>query len=72
MTGVEESRHTGWSASDPTRRRNPGPLVNSANLSKQKSPVSNDPAHSKDAMVSYSDTKIPFPMLLTLVGLFQC
>ncbi|KAJ0007048.1 hypothetical protein Pint_28981 [Pistacia integerrima] len=52
QAGGEEIRHTGWSVSDPARRRNSGPLVNSANLSKQKGPVTNDPAHSKDAMAS--------------------
>ncbi|XP_044487543.1 casein kinase 1-like protein 2 [Mangifera indica] len=52
QAGGEESRHTGWSASDSNRRRNSGPLGNSANLSKRKSPVSNDPAHSKEALAS--------------------
>lgn len=38
---------------DPSRRRNSGPIVNSGTLSKQKSPVANDPSVSKDAMVKY-------------------
>ncbi|KAK9231709.1 hypothetical protein WN943_021948 [Citrus x changshan-huyou] len=52
QSGAEEGRHTGWSSADPSRRRNSGPLGNSANLSKQKSPMANDPAFSKDAMMS--------------------
>lgn len=52
QSGAEEGRHTGWSSADPSRRRNSGPLGNSANFSKQKSPMANDPAFSKDAMMS--------------------
>ncbi|KDO65165.1 hypothetical protein CISIN_1g010674mg [Citrus sinensis] len=57
QSGAEEGRHTGWSSADPSRRRNSGPLGNSANLSKQKSPMANDPAFSKDAMVSTFDDR---------------
>lgn len=45
--------------------------MSSANLTKQKSPALNDPSHSREAMVSNSDSKICFPMFLSLVGLFQ-
>jgi len=50
-TGGEEGR-PGWSSTDHARRRNSGPIVNSGNLSKQKSPVTNDLSLSKDATVS--------------------
>ncbi|KAJ4717861.1 putative Casein kinase [Melia azedarach] len=52
QSGGEEGRHAGWSSADPARRRNSGPLANSANFSKQKSPISTDPTFSKDAMLS--------------------
>lgn len=51
-TGGEEGRPTGWSPADPARRRNSGPIINSGSLSKQKSPVGNDPAVSKDTMLT--------------------
>jgi len=49
-TGGEEGR-PGWPSIDHARRRNSGPIVNSGNLSKQKSPVTNDLSLSKDATV---------------------
>ncbi|KAF3961601.1 hypothetical protein ACB098_05G023600 [Castanea mollissima] len=52
QSGGEEGRLTGWSLSDPSRRRNSGPVVSAGNLSKQKSPAANDPISSKDAVLS--------------------
>lgn len=46
--GWENSRHTGWSSSDPVRSRNAGPIVNA----RQKAPVPSDSTGSKDVMVS--------------------
>ncbi|OAY79056.1 Casein kinase I isoform delta-like [Ananas comosus] len=52
QSGGEEGRTSGWAAMDPSRRRAPLPVVNTGSLSKQKSPVGNDPSASKDAMLS--------------------
>ncbi|XP_043721526.1 casein kinase 1-like protein 2 [Telopea speciosissima] len=51
QSGGEEGRPSGWSM-DPSRRRLSGPVINSGSLSKQKSPVANDSAVTKDAMLS--------------------
>ncbi|KAF7843530.1 casein kinase 1-like protein 2 [Senna tora] len=45
---------TGWSSSDPTRRRNSGPIMNDGILPRQKAPVSSDLSGSKDATLSSS------------------
>ncbi|CAI8598595.1 unnamed protein product [Vicia faba] len=54
-TRGEEGRHTGWSSSDPARRRTSGPIANDVNLSRQKAPVPSDSTASKDAMLSSSN-----------------
>ncbi|XP_041002208.1 casein kinase 1-like protein 2 isoform X1 [Juglans microcarpa x Juglans regia] len=41
--------------SDPTRRRHSGPVVNAGSLSKQKSPIANDPTAAKDALLPSSN-----------------
>ncbi|CAI9100622.1 OLC1v1037755C1 [Oldenlandia corymbosa var. corymbosa] len=50
--GEEDGRQAGFSSADPSRRRS-GQLLNSGNLSKQKSPITND-STSKDVMLSNS------------------
>ncbi|RDX58699.1 Casein kinase 1-like protein 2, partial [Mucuna pruriens] len=55
QTGGENGRHTGWSSSDPSRRRNSGPIANDGNLSRQKAPVPSDSTGSKDVMLSSSN-----------------
>ncbi|PON47100.1 Serine/threonine protein kinase [Parasponia andersonii] len=52
--GGEEGRSSGWATGDPSHRRNSGPIVSSGTLLKQKSPVANDPAISKDTLLSSS------------------
>ncbi|XP_072981651.1 casein kinase 1-like protein 2 isoform X1 [Typha angustifolia] len=54
QSGGEEGRRSGWLAVDPSRRRVPPPAVNAGSLSKQKSPVGNDPSTTKDAVFSSS------------------
>lgn len=51
--GGEEGRTSGWSGTDPSRRRVSAPAINAASLPKQKSPVGNDSSGPKDAMVSW-------------------
>lgn len=49
-TGEEEGRLAGLSSMD-SRRRISGPILSSANFSKQKSPVAQESAVSKEALV---------------------
>ncbi|MQL79422.1 hypothetical protein Taro_011855, partial [Colocasia esculenta] len=49
--GGEEGRTSGWSVMDPSRRRVSVP-ANTGSLSKQKTPIANDMAPSKEAVVS--------------------
>ncbi|KHN32707.1 Casein kinase I isoform delta-like [Glycine soja] len=55
QTGGVNSRHTGWSSSDPARRRNSGPIANDGMSSRQKAPVPSDSTGSKDVMLSSSN-----------------
>ncbi|XP_010924972.1 casein kinase 1-like protein 2 [Elaeis guineensis] len=58
QSGGEEGRTSGWSAMDPSRRRvpapAPAPAITAGSLSKQKTPMGNDPAATKDVMLSSS------------------
>ncbi|XP_022723278.1 casein kinase 1-like protein 2 isoform X1 [Durio zibethinus] len=49
-----EGRPSGWSSTDPSRRRHSGPIVNSGSLAKQNNPVANDPPFAKEPMVMLS------------------
>ncbi|KAM7258399.1 hypothetical protein ACFE04_014140 [Oxalis oulophora] len=53
QTGDEDGRPNGFSSMDSSRRRLSGQMMNSGNISKQKSPV--DHGASKDAMLSGSN-----------------
>lgn len=53
LLGGEEGRTGGWSAVDPFHRRISAPAVSAGSLSKQKNPVGNESAFSKDAVVSH-------------------
>ncbi|XVF88786.1 hypothetical protein PTKIN_Ptkin19aG0079300 [Pterospermum kingtungense] len=52
-TAGEDARAAALSSMDSSRRRTSGPLMNSGSYAKQKSPVANDPALTKDAMVTF-------------------
>ncbi|GMN53082.1 hypothetical protein TIFTF001_022225 [Ficus carica] len=54
QTGEEEGRPAGLSSMD-SRRRISGPILSSANFSKQKSPVAQESAFSKEALLSNSN-----------------
>ncbi|XWS70025.1 hypothetical protein CRYUN_Cryun03dG0013600 [Craigia yunnanensis] len=50
-TAGEDVRAAGLSSMDSSRRRTSGPLMNSGSYAKQKNPVANDPAITKETMV---------------------
>uniref|UniRef100_A0A1D1YGL0 non-specific serine/threonine protein kinase n=1 Tax=Anthurium amnicola TaxID=1678845 RepID=A0A1D1YGL0_9ARAE len=54
QSGGDEGRAAGWSTMDPSRRRVSTPAVNTGSSSKQKTPIVNDSAASKEAMLSSS------------------
>ncbi|GAB4837980.1 Casein kinase 1-like protein 2 [Ancistrocladus abbreviatus] len=54
-TGEEEGRLVGLTSMDNSRRRISGPVMNSSGLLKQKNPLANDSAVSKDPMLSSSN-----------------
>lgn len=54
LPGGEEGRPIGWGPTDPTRRRSSGPILNTASLSKQKSPVASEQAISKETILPSS------------------
>ncbi|KAL5728720.1 non-specific serine/threonine protein kinase [Ranunculus cassubicifolius] len=56
QTGGDDAKPSGWASMDPSRRRVSGPIVNSGNLAKQKSPVAAaDSTLTKDALLSGSN-----------------
>ncbi|XP_044463985.1 casein kinase 1-like protein 1 isoform X2 [Mangifera indica] len=56
QTGGEDGRPAGLSSMESSRRRvMSGPIVNSGNFSRQKSPVVNESGNGKDAMLSSSN-----------------
>ena len=55
QSGGKDGRHPGLYSSDPTRRRNSGPIANDGILSREKGPLTNDVTGSKDAMLSSSN-----------------
>ncbi|KAJ6822981.1 casein kinase 1-like protein 2 isoform X1 [Iris pallida] len=54
QSGGDEGRTSGWSATDPSRRRVSAPTINAGSLLKQKNPAVNDASSSKEAMLSSS------------------
>ncbi|CAL5195663.1 unnamed protein product [Lathyrus oleraceus] len=55
QSGGKDGRHIGWSSTDPTRRRNSGPIAIDGIVSREKAPVTNDLTGSKDAMLPSSN-----------------
>ncbi|CAK8560354.1 unnamed protein product [Lathyrus sativus] len=55
QSGGKDGRHIGWSSTDPTRRRNTGPIAIDGIVSREKAPVTNDLTGSKDAMLPSSN-----------------
>ncbi|XP_058750355.1 casein kinase 1-like protein 2 [Vicia villosa] len=55
QSGGKDGRHLGWSSTDPTRRRNSGPIAIDGILSREKAPVTNELTGSKDAMLPSSN-----------------
>ncbi|KAI5398768.1 Casein kinase 1-like protein 2 [Lathyrus oleraceus] len=51
QSGGKDGRYIGWSSTDPTRRRNSGPIAIDGIVSREKAPVTNDLTGSKDAML---------------------
>ncbi|XP_020423528.1 casein kinase 1-like protein 1 [Prunus persica] len=51
QTGEEDGRPTGLTSLDSSRRRIPGPALNSMSLSKQKNPVANDAPLSRETLM---------------------
>ena len=57
--GGEEGQPPGLAVVDSSRRRMPGPILNSTSFSKQKNPVNNDSAVTKDVTVSLGSAWLP-------------
>ena len=55
QSGGKDGRYIGWSSTDPTRRRNSGPIAIDGIVSREKAPVTNDLTGSKDAMLPSSN-----------------
>ncbi|KAL4333169.1 hypothetical protein GQ457_07G031160 [Hibiscus cannabinus] len=53
--GGKEVRPSGWSSTDPTRRRHSGPIENSGTVAKQKTPIANDRPAAKDPTLAGSN-----------------
>ena len=53
VPGGEDGRPPAVVSADTSRRRMPGPIMNSTAFSKQKNPITNDSVVAKDVMVSH-------------------